>query len=197
MRRVTLEDIIGPARYAGLRGDRRRRIIDLKRIRRVALGDRVSVVFENFETILFQTQEMVFVERITDLDLVRQEVAVYNGLLPEAGELSATLLVEVTEQAQIRPALEALVGLDEHVRLEIDGRPTRALFESGRSQADRISAVQYLRFSLDADCRASLCRPDSRVELVADHVNYQHRTTLDEDQRASLAADLTTEGSLS
>ncbi len=189
MRRVILDDIMGPTRYFGLRDEQRRHIIDLKRVRRVLLGDAVSLVFENFDTVRFQTQEMVFVERITDLDLLRKEIETYNDLLPDPGELSATLLVEITEQEQIRPMLESLIGLDEHVRLEIDGVAVPAVFEPGRSREDKISAVQYLRFRLDPPVQQALGRPGTRVELIADHPNYQHRAALDEVQRAALAED--------
>ena len=119
MRKVSLEDIAGPQRYGEMRDEFRRRIIELKRHRRVSVGDRVTLVFENFDTVLFQTQEMLHVERITDLDRVREEVEVYNELLPGENELSATLLIEITDQPRIadyllavgHTALPPLVGI--------------------------------------------------------------------------------------
>lgn len=148
MRKVTLEDLSGLSRYAGERDGARSRIIEIKRARRVSIGDRVTVVFENFETIRFQVQEMVFVERITDIDEIREECAVYNALLPGDRELSATLFVEVTDQASIADELNRLIGIDEHVVLSIDGIEVPARFEPGRTREDRISAVQYVRFPL-------------------------------------------------
>src|SRR5690606_14862175 len=112
------------------------------------IGDTVSLVFENFDTVLFQTQEMLFVERITDLDRVREELEVYNELLPRPGELSATLFVEITDQAETMARLNALVGIDECVAMTVDGERYAATFEPGRSREDKISAVQYIRFPL-------------------------------------------------
>ena len=78
MRRVGLEDLAGPSRYGEMRDEFRRRIIALKRDRRVAVGDRVTLVFENFDTVLFQTQEMLHAERITDLDQALQTLGLQS-----------------------------------------------------------------------------------------------------------------------
>ncbi len=190
MRNVTLDDLSGLTRYAAERAALRERIIAIKRDRRVHVGDRVTLVFENFETVRFQVQEMVFVERISDIDKIREECAVYNGLLPGERELSATLFVEVTEQGRIAEELHRLVGIDEFVVLEVDGNPVPGRFEVGRSRADRISAVQYLRFPLSDAVAGALGRPDCPVRLRIDHPAYQAVATLSEAQRKSLAGDL-------
>src|SRR5690606_11840107 len=122
-------------------------IIALKKARRVSVGPDLTFVFENHDTVFFQIQEMLRTERITDLDAVRHELAVYNALLPQPGELSATLLIELTDQAHIAERLRALIGIDETVWLAIgDQPPIRADFEAGRSTEEKLSAVQYVRF---------------------------------------------------
>ena len=73
----------------------RQEIIEKKKRRRLAVGDKVSLVFENRDTVVFQIQEMLRAERITDLDKIREEIAVYNELIPNPGELSATLFLEI------------------------------------------------------------------------------------------------------
>ena len=88
MQKVTLDEIVGSERYEKIRDDFRRRIIELKKHRRLSVGDRITFVFENHETVLFQIQEMLRAERITDLDKIREEIAVYNELVPDPGELS-------------------------------------------------------------------------------------------------------------
>ena len=90
MKKVGLDDILGFSGYAKVREDFLRRIIELKRKRRISIGDKVSLVFENRDTVIFQIQEMLRAERITDLDKIREEIAVYNELIPNPGELSAT-----------------------------------------------------------------------------------------------------------
>lgn len=190
MRRVALEDLAGPARYAEIRDDFRRRIIALKRDRRVPLGDRVTLVFENFDTVRFQTQEMLHAEHITDLDRVREELEVYNELLPGDHELSATMLIEITDQTVAAAELRRLIGIDEHLVLRIGATAVRALFEPGRSTEDKLSAVQYVRFPLGPDAARAFVAGDEPVVLEVDHPNYRARTTLTAAQRASLAGDL-------
>ncbi|MEW6269542.1 MAG: DUF3501 family protein [Thermodesulfobacteriota bacterium] len=190
MRKVRLEDITGPARYAEMRDQFRRRIIELKRNRRVAVGDRVTLVFENFDTVLFQTQEMLHVERITDLDRVREEIDVYNQLLPDENELSATMLIEITGQADVAAELNKLIGIDEHVTMRVGDEVFGATFEAGRSTEEKLSAVQYVRFPLTAAAARAFGAPDTTVEIRIEHPNYRARAVLTPEQRASLARDL-------
>jgi len=154
------------------------------------VGDKVSFVFENFDTVLFQIQEMLHAERIVDLDRVREEIAVYNELLPRDGELSATMLIEITDQSQIPAELERLIGIDEAVSIVIDGRRIRGVFEPGRSREDKLSAVQYVRFPLEPEAGEALRSEARKVELMIDHPNYRARTELSREQVASLAQDL-------
>jgi hypothetical protein len=190
MRKVGLEDLVGLSRYGEVRDQARRRIMAVKQHRRIAVGDSVSLVFENFDTVLFQTQEMLFVERISDLDRVREELAVYNELLPKPGELSATLFVEITDPGEAVERLNQLVGIDECVSLEIAGERFPATFEPGRSREDKISAVQYVRFPVSPEGVAKLRTPGTPVEIAIDHPRYRARTRLSEEQRRSIAEDL-------
>jgi len=91
--------------------------------------------------------------------------------------------------ADAREVLGQLVGLDEHVVMQIGEHTIRAAFEAGRSEADRISAVQYLRFPLSAAARAALLTPGTRIAVEIDHPRYRHRVECPEEMRASLAAD--------
>jgi hypothetical protein len=190
MRKVGLDDLVGLTRYGEVRDEARRRIIALKRNRRISIGDAVSLVFENFDTILFQTQEMLFVERISDLDRVREELSVYNELLPGPGELSATLFVEITDASETMSKLNQLVGIDECVSLDIGGQRFPATFEPGRSREDKISAVQYVRFPIGEEGARRLAVAGTPVEVAIDHPNYHARTRLSEEQRLALAEDL-------
>jgi hypothetical protein len=191
IRPVTLDEIVGLGRYEAIRDEVRRRTIQLKKPRRVPVGDEITFVFENHDTIYFQIQEMVRAERITDLDALREEIAVYNALLPRPGELSATMLIEITDQEQIAPRLLSLLGIDEAVWLELEGQPrVRGDFEPGRSKEDRLSAVQYVRFALPPPVAATFRRLAVPARLVIDHPHYRAATSIAGETRASLAADL-------
>jgi uncharacterized protein DUF3501 len=191
MKKVALDEIAGIERYEQLRPEFRRRIIDMKKHRRVAVGDQVTFVFENHDSMLFQIQEMLRAEHIVDLDRVRAELDVYNALIPEPGELSATMLIEITEAERIREQLVRLIGIDEAVRLEVGRRPPiGAQFEPGRSKEDKLSAVQYVRFALDDDARTAFIHGADPVRLVIDHPNYRQTALLDGAVRRALAQDL-------
>ncbi len=197
MKKVSLDEIVGLERYEKIRPEFRRRIIELKKHRRVAVGDRVTFVFENHDTMLFQIQEMLHTEHIVDVDKIRDELEVYNALIPDTGELSATMFIEITDSARIREELVSLIGIDEAVRLEIGdpnagGFTLPGRFEGGRSKEDKLSAVQYVRFGLQSAARAAFLDGTQPVRLVIDHPRYRHSGPIDGAVRASLARDLET-----
>lgn len=188
-RPITRADIKGPKLYAAIREDFRKRVMELKRPRRVLLGDRVSLVFENRHTLTFQIEEMLRAESITSEDGIAAELEVYNALMPDAGSLSATLFIELPQEGDVKAELRRLVGLDEHVVLHVGGHAIRAAFEPGRSTEEKISAVQYLRFPLDAAAKQALLTGGTALALEIDHPQYAVRVDLGEDTRASLARD--------
>lgn len=189
MKELSRSDIKGPALYQGIRDDFRKRIIELKKPRRVVVGDRVSLVFENRHTLIFQIEEMLLAESMTREEQIRDELEVYRELMPTEDSLSATLFLEVPRDADARTELGRFIGLDEHVILHIGEHAIRAEFEPGRSTDERISAVQYTRFRMSPEARAALLTPGTPLALEIDHPAYRHRTELGEATRASLAAD--------
>jgi len=194
---LTPEEVVPLNRYAEQRASFQTAIIEYKRNRRIAVGTKVTLLFEDRETLRYQIQEMLCVEGISDPMRVRHEVDVYNELMPKQGELSATLFVEITDAPSIRPELDRLVGIDEHVFLEIGSAQTaeriHARFDPKQFEDDRISAVQYIRFVLsDAQVRR-FQDFDEPAHLHIDHPNYDHRTELQGGLRESLAQGLTGE----
>jgi Protein of unknown function (DUF3501) len=187
IRPITRADIKGPAIYAGMRDDYLKRMIEIKRPRRVDVGPRVYLVFENRLTLTMQIEEMCRVEQLTGDVQIQAEIDTYNDLMPNETSLSATLFVPVITDAYAE--LRELVGLDEHVVLHVGPHALRAAFEPGRSTEDKISAVQYLRFPLPAEARAALATPGTPIAVAIDHPSYSHRTECPEETRASLARD--------
>jgi hypothetical protein len=191
MRKVAIDDIVGLPGYERIRQDLRRRIIELKQKRRVSLGDRLSLVFENRDTVIFQIQEMLRVENISDLDKIRQEIATYNQLIPDSGELSATLFLEIEDQTHLREELVKFQAIEEAISLRIAAHRLEARFEPGRSKEDKISAVHYIRFRFDDQALEAFVS-GTRTELVIDHRNYQAAVVLQPETQRSLGEDLTT-----
>lgn len=191
MDKIALADIKPLGEYEAVRDAVRAGIIDLKRRRRVPLGDKISLLFENRDTVLFQIQEMVRAERITSTQAIQDEIDVYGESLPGANELSATMLIEITEQEKIRPELDRLIGVNERVSLRIGVRHHIAgVFEPGWSREDRISAVQYVKFPLSPEQAAAFQSGHDAVLLEVDHPNYQASTQIEEPVREALSRDL-------
>lgn len=189
MEKISLNDIVGAKIYEQKRVAFRREVISLKKHRRVSVGDKVSLVFENRATVIFQIQEMLRAEGIRDLDKIREEIDVYNELIPELGELRATLFLEIEDQTNLRDELLKFLGIDERVFLRIsDDHTIRARFEEGRSKEDKISAVQYVVFGLTSDETEAFRGRNARI--VVDHENYHAETVLTAATKAELLQDL-------
>ena len=166
------------------------RIIALKNLRRVQLGDRVSLAFECKETVIFQVQEMLRAERIYEEHRIQEELDTYNAILPSNGELAATLFIEITSQDRVAPDLNALMGIEECLWLEVgDTHRLQAWFEPGHSKEDKISAVHYVRFQLTPPM-ADAFRAGQPAVITLDHPNYHARAELPRAQAAEIAKDL-------
>ena len=191
MNPLAAADITNLHEYELERADFRRRVIELKSRRRIALGPSMTLVFENRDTVRFQIQEIVRVERIVRPEKVQHEVDVYNELIPGPGQVAATLFIEITEEARVQEVLDRFIGLDQPGRLVLVVGSTRfsALFAPGQSREDRISAVHYIRFPLGPDGRRAL-ESGAEAALEVAHGEYRARQVLSKETVAELIADL-------
>jgi hypothetical protein len=175
VKRLTREDLLPPEEYERQRERIRSQIIELKRRRRISVGPVITLVFENRDTLRFQIQEMVRVERIVDPGKIQDELDVYNELLPAQGELSATLLIEITEEAKIKEWLDRFMGLDHGEKLAIAGGGERAFgaFEGGHSHEAKISAVHFVRFRPSDRLTRAFADLHQTVTITVDHNGYR------------------------
>ncbi len=192
-RALQLDDIMDLRAYERERDDVRRDVMALKRRRRVTVGPVVSLVFENRQTVLFQVHEMVRAERIVSDDAVLEELRAYNPLIPEPGELSATLFIELTDDEQLRTWLPRLVGIERTVELRLaGGARVRSVPEAGHeaqlTRAEITPAVHYLRWAFSPAEVAEFA--GGPVALAVDHPEYRHEVDLPAETRAELLADL-------
>lgn len=191
MRPIILQEVQNLQEYELARGEFRQQIIDLKKRRRVPLGPLVTLVFENRDTVRFQIQEMLRVERIVKPEKVQEEIDVYNELLPGKDEVAATLFIEVTELEKVQPTLDRFIGLDEPGKLILTagGERSSARFAAGQSREDRITAVHYLRFRLGETGRKAI-ESGGPVTLSVRHGGYEANTQLPAVTVEELARDL-------
>ncbi|MEQ1795361.1 MAG: DUF3501 family protein [Nitrospira sp.] len=192
MKTLAPNDLLACADYERQREEFRARIIELKRRRRISVGPLITLVFENRETLLFQIQEMIRVEQIFDPVKVQEELDVYNALLPASGELSATLLIEITDDARMKEWLDAFMGLDHgrKVAITIGGEPVYAVFEGGHSHETKISAVHFIRFQIPTSVTALLADLRVPVTLSVRHGVYQEEAPVPGSMREEWLKDL-------
>jgi hypothetical protein len=196
MSRITLAEIKDLVAYEKAREDMRARIIELKKARRIAVGDNVTVLFENRQTVLYQIQEMIRTERIVDEAKIQDEIDAYEILLPAPGELSATLFIEIPEivrmtTEQMREAVNRFQGLDrDSVWLYLGRTKAAARFESGNTKEEKMAAVHYVRFVVPPEGRAALADAPQPVRLTVEHPRYQAEATVPPALRAEMAKDL-------
>ncbi len=182
MKRVVREELWTLERYERERASVRERAIAEKERRRLEVGD-LTFLFENRRTVWYQIQEMLRVERIFEAAGIQHELDTYNELVPRAGELTATLLIQFTDPAVRDVRLAELVGLDDHVHLQAGDRRSTASFDHRQFNSERVSAVQFLRWDLGDIALSEL------TELVIDHPSLTLRAPLTEPLCVALAED--------
>ena len=184
-------DLLAYETYERSRDSFRKWIIELKQRRRLSIGDKVTLVFENRDTVQFQIQEMIRAERIVDPDKLQGELEVYNALLPGDGELSATLFIEITDHAQIERDLNAFNGIDRgHTVALLAGRSTvYGQFESGHSKEGKISAVHFVKFRPSSEWIREVDQ-GARVSIRIEHPAYRREADVSDEMRQEWLADL-------
>ncbi len=190
MRKLTNSDIKDLREYERERDAFRAEIITMKKKRRIHIGDIVTMVFENAATMRFQIQEMARVERLIRDEQIEHELATYNDLIPETGQLSSTLFIEITDDQAMRYWLPRLTAIQDHVHIDVAGeRSTGRERDIDRlTREDEITTtVHYLKFDFTDAQRAAFV--DGPVSIVIDHPEYQERTELTDEQRDELLGD--------
>lgn len=189
---VRLDELLDIAKYEAVRGEVRGRVMALKELRRVFVGNHFNFLFENHATVLYQIQEMMRVERIVDEKAIRHELETYNALIPIEGGLFATLMLEYADAGERAVHLPKLLGIENHVSLTVgDLEPLRAVFNAAQIGEARISSVQYLRFPLAEAQRAGWLEAarQGSLKLTVDHPHYSAETVLSPAVAQALAED--------
>ncbi len=190
MRRIARNEILPIEDYETIRPHFRQRIIAEKQRRRVPVGEHISVVFENRDTVLCQIQEMLRTERITSEPAILHELETYNDLIPADLQLSMTLFVEIPERELRDRMLSELEGLEKSVALSINAEQFPAQGEAAGVLPGRTTAVHYLKFALSPAAAQAIRAQTANAAVVISHPKHLARSVLSKDTLGSLAQDL-------
>ncbi|MRG91545.1 DUF3501 family protein [Polyangium spumosum] len=190
MRPIDRSEILPLGDYEQIRARFRARVIEEKRPRRVKLGEQISAVFENRDSVLLQIQEMLRTERITTESGIKHEMDTYNELVPGPNELSLTLFVEIPDAVVRDRMLIELKGLEGSVSVEIDGARAPATSDPKGVMADRTTAVHYFKVKLTDEQSAAIRGKTAKVAVRVDHPRYYARAELGPASISKLAEDL-------
>ena len=182
MRPVRRGEIVDHATYSDIRETFREEVLEVKKPRRIHLGEQLTLLFENTLTVRYQIQEMMRVEQIVREADIRREIDTYNEILGGPGELGCTLLIEIEDDQERSERLQEWFRLPEHLYLRMkDERRVRPRFDERQRGGDRLSAVQYLRFEVGEQ---------APVAAGVDLAGLEIEAELTAEQRNALQADL-------
>ncbi len=192
-RKLRLEDIADLRAYERERATFRASMIEVKRLRRVAIGDLLTVMFENRDTMRLQIQEMIRAEKLVTDEGVMEELKVYNPMIPNPGQLCATLFLELTSEEQVREWLTKLAGLENSIFIQLsDGTKIRGTIDAqhaaGLTRPDVTAAVHYLTFEFTPEQVEQFAF--GPVSVVCDQPNYLQMADLLESTKTELLTDL-------
>lgn len=189
MKLVDRSELLALGAYEGVRDRFRARMLEQKRARYVAIGENMTALFENHDSALFQIQEMLRTERITQEKAILHELETYNELVPLEHELSATIFVEYPEREQRERMLRELCGLETSFFFEVRGERAELIPDRRGSDPARTMAVHYVKFVLPAASERVLRSGEGPAVLGVDHPAYQARSELSLATLSSLRDD--------
>ena len=190
-RKVTKDDIISNEAFGKQRAERRAALLPVKKLRRIDVGPHCTFYFETFETMLFQVQEMLYIEGGGDEQLA-DELSAYNPLIPNGSELVATMMFEINDPVKRLNLLLKLGGVESHVFLQIGNEKVYVVPEEDaeRTTEDgKTSSVHFFHFPLTGAQKSAFDDPENQVILGCDHPAYPHMTILSPVIREELAKD--------
>ncbi len=192
MKKVTKGDILNIYEYEKVRDEKIKQIIEIKKNRRVFVGDMVHIVFENTDTVWFQIQEMIRSERMVKDEEIEREIEVYNELIPEKNQLSMTMFVEIPDAEERKKLLPKLVGIHDGVYLNIGNKHRIKALANEKSKKDyevgKAAVVHFLKVTLsDEQVRDFKEMP---VTIEVDHPSYKATQEIPENVKKELIKDL-------
>jgi hypothetical protein len=192
MEKLTREDLYSLEKYAEIRPEFRSRVIDHKKNRNVPIGPHATLYFEDRQTIQYQIQEMLRIERIFEADGIQEELDVYTPLIPDGTNCKATFMIEFEDSAERKAALAKMIGIERSVQIKVDGfDPVTPIANEDleRETEEKTSSVHFLRFEFSPEM-ITAAKQGASISVAIDHPAYHYQTdALPESTRASLVND--------
>ncbi|MBB6445389.1 DUF3501 family protein [Bacillus benzoevorans] len=190
---ISKQDIVPLNVYRQGRDEYVKKMIDYKKTRRIKLGEYISILFENKNTVLFQILELLHSEDLEDPAEIEEYLDIYSGMLPGENELSATLFIELDNQEKLQDLLVKLKGIEHHLTLTIAGETNQAVFEEEHDDRDFTTSVHYLKFPLTQTAINLLTGSSADsidVKLILNHPSLTASVTLSPNNISSIQKDL-------
>lgn len=186
-------DLLTLEAYAKARPVLRANIIRHKKVRSIHLGNHMTLLFENEQTVRYQVQEMLRIERIFEEEGIQAELDIYNPLIPDGSNLKATMLLEYANETERKAALAKLIGVEDRLFVQVEGQArvyAIADEDLDRENEEKTSAVHFVRFELTYAMKDAL-KGGAQMMVGCDHPNYPaHVEDLLPETLASLVGDL-------
>ena len=182
MKYVSRNEILDYVTYEDQRSEIREKIMKIKKLRRINVGGILSFLFENIDTVRYQIQEMIRVERIVKEADIHHEIKTYNELLGKPGELGCTLFIEIDDPIERDEKLTKWLDLPRHLYTKVeDGTQIMATFDKRQIGDVRLSSVQYIKFNTEGKIP---------IAIGSDHPLLKMETSLTSEQKKTLSDDL-------
>lgn len=191
MKKMNLNDILNIAEYEKIRPEYRKRIMNIKKLRRIFVGPIITYLFENYDTMHYQVEEMMRAERIVNENDIMQEINVYNELIPDLHQLSASMFIEINDKEQRTKFLRKILDLPEHTFISVNGNKIKAQFDSRQGSSEQLSSVQYVKFNLTENDVMEFNNNSSNVKLLFTHPEYTYEYVLTEEEKLMFYEDMT------
>jgi hypothetical protein len=189
---ITRDSLMTLEAYAKYRKAHKADIIAHRRRRSVALGEHMTLQFEDEQTIRYQIQEMLRVEKIFEEEGIQGEIDAYAPLVPDGSNWKATMLIEFPDPHERKRELARLIGVEDRLFVEVEGHPrSYAIADEDleRENDEKTSSVHFVRFEFTPAAREAV-RAGAAVKLGCDHTNYPAHVTIAPEALALLAGDL-------
>jgi hypothetical protein len=190
-RQITRDDIVAIDEYTRTRKERRREAVAMKRSRRMEVGPFATFYFENFDTMLQQVLEMLYIEKGGEEQLA-DELTAYNPLIPQGSELVATVMFEIDDEVRRAAVLGRLGGVEETAFIRVAGERVMGVPEEDvdrTNAAGKASSVQFIHFPFTAAQIAAFRDTVNEIVVGFGHENYAHMAVMPENIRQALAGD--------